>query len=117
MSSYLTDSDISRDYGHMSFGTGRYALGLLWYSCITGNPTDDVSYLPKQEDLNPELLKKAPFDEVKPDYIPIIREAIENAIASPYAITPSRYTGESGVSEDGGNITDRIAAAGGEQIE
>ena len=31
MSSYLTDKDISRDYGHMSLGLGRYALGLLWY--------------------------------------------------------------------------------------
>ena len=28
---------IHRDTYHATYGLGRYALGLLWYSCLTGN--------------------------------------------------------------------------------
>lgn len=117
MSSYLTDKDISRDYGHMSLGLGRYALGLLWYAYITGGSIEDVKYIPSLEDVRPVLLEKYSFDGVRAEYLPIVKEAIENALKSPYAITPSRYTGVTAEFEDGGNIAERIAAVGGEQIE
>jgi len=117
MSSYLTDKDISRDYGHMSLGLGRYALGLLWYAYITGGSIEDVKYRPSLEDVRPVLLEKYSFDGVRAEYLPIVKEAIENALKSPYAITPSRYTGVTTEFEDGGNIAERIAAVGGEQIE
>ena len=64
MSSYLFDKDISRDYGHMSLGLGRYALGLLWYCYLTGGSAEDVSFIPKESDVSPALLEKFTFDEI-----------------------------------------------------
>ncbi len=118
MSSYLSDKDISRDYGHMSLGLGRYALGILWYCYLTGGSVSDVKYLPTLADVRPVLLEKYTFDGVNPDYIPIVKEAIENALKSPYEITPSRFVSENKCAvSDGGNIDDRIAAVGGEKLE
>ena len=118
MSSYLCDKDISRDYGHMSLGLGRYALGLLWYTYISGGRIEDVSYVPTLADVRPALLEKYEFDGVSPEYMPIVKEAIENALEKPYTVTPSRFVSlDKADTADGGDINERIAAVGGEQVE
>lgn len=97
MSSYLTDVDIARDYGHMGLTLGRYALGLLWYVCLTGGSLDDVTYIPASDAVSEET--KAPFIEkynhvhyeITDADMLVVREAIENSIRSPFEITESVY--------------------------
>jgi len=119
MTSYLTDGDISRDYGHMGLGFGRYVLGLLWYAFFTGGSPDDVRFVPRREDVSPALLEKYAFDEVTDEKLAVAREAIANALAHPYTITASAYA-QPGVKSsvmDRMNIDEHIAAVGGEQME
>ena len=98
ISSYLTDGDISRDYGHMGLTLGRYALGLLWYCYLTGGSVSDVKYVPEPEDANEELRKTYAESynhthlKITETDLALIREAVENALASPFAITESVYT-------------------------
>ena len=97
MSSYLTDKDIARDYGHMGLTLGRYALGLLWYCVLTGGSVDDVTYVPTPDEVSEET--KATFREkwghvhldITESDMLVVKEAIENALKSPYEITGSRY--------------------------
>ena len=119
MSSYLTDKEISRDYGHMSLGFGRYALGLLWYCYLTGVTPSDVSFIPKEEDVDPTLLEKFSFDVITEKKLEIAREAIENALAHPYEITKSNYkqSEEKVIEMEALNIDEQIAAVGGEHLE
>ena len=119
MTSHLTDKDISRDYGHMSLGLGRYALGLLWYCYLTGGSVGDVKFVPHIDDLNPDLLERFTFDEVKEENMLIVKEAIENALAKPFEITKSKYSSRenAAVVMDEMNIDEHIAAVGGEQLE
>lgn len=37
-------NQIHRDTYHASYGLGRYALGLLWYHCLTGNSVSDNDF-------------------------------------------------------------------------
>jgi len=118
MSSYLTDKDISRDYGHMSLGLGRYALGILWYCFFTGGKPNEVSFVPRLENVRVELLEKYSFDEILPENLRVAHEAIENALSSPFAVTPSRFTAEVADSAmDKMSIDEHIAAVHGEQVE
>lgn len=119
MSTYLTDRDISRDYGHMGLGFGRYALGLLWYSYLTGGSSDDICFIPMRDDVAPELLKRFDFDEVTEEKMIIAKEAISNAIAHPYEITKSKFalSDSKAVVYDELNIDEHIAAVGGEHLE
>lgn len=117
MSSYLTDKDISRDYGHMGLGFGRYALGLLWYSYLTGGSPDDISFVPKISDVSEELLARYEFDEVTEDKLVIAKEAIANALAHPYEITASRYTPTSGKALVMGEVSIDEHTKDGERLE
>ena len=98
VSSYLTDKDIARDYGHMGLTLGRYALGLLWYVCLTGGSIDDVSYKPGASDISEESKEsfKEKYNHIHLDItdadMMIVREAIDNAKAKPYEVTQSRFT-------------------------
>ncbi len=73
--SYIGDT-ITRDGYHMTFDRGRYTLGLTWYCRLTGGSPDDITWVPEAY---PELAND----------LPAIREAVRNAIATPYAVTPS----------------------------
>ena len=119
MSSYLTDEDIARDYGHMGLGFGRFVLGLLWYSYITGGSVDDISFIPTPYEVHPELLERFVFDEVTEEKMIIAKEAITNALAHPYEITKSEFAslGDKSIVMDNLNIDEHIAAVGGEHVE
>ena len=99
-SSYLTDRDISRDYGHMGLTLGRYALGLLWYCYLTGGSVEDVKYIPEPEDANEELrIKYAESHnhthlKITDKDLAVIKEAVTNALQKPFEITQSVYTSD-----------------------
>ena len=42
---------IHRDTFHASLGLGRYALGLVWYKCLTGNDIADNSFCDFDEEI------------------------------------------------------------------
>ena len=50
---------IHRDTYHARYGLGRYALGLLWYSVLTGNSIADNSFCDFDEEVTPEEVKIA----------------------------------------------------------
>lgn len=37
-------SNVQRDPAHVSLGIGRYALGLLWYSVLTGRDISKIDF-------------------------------------------------------------------------
>ena len=76
--SYLDDS-LSHDTYHMSYGTGRYAVGLTWFSFFTGI---DARYI----DWVPESYPKIAEDSAA------IANAVNQAIKNPFEITQSPYT-------------------------
>lgn len=98
VSSYLEDVDISRDYGHMGLTLGRYALGLLWYCYYTGGSVDDVTYIPTADLISAEEKAKYKLEyghthlDITEEDMLIVKEAIENALKTPYEITQSKYT-------------------------
>jgi len=75
--SYVGDI-VTRDGYHLSYNYGRYTAALTWFSYITGFSPDSVSYTPPKHStvLNRNLSA--------------IREAVANAIETPYSVTPSR---------------------------
>lgn len=56
---------IYRDTFHASLGIGRYALGLLWYSILTGNNIKNNSFIKTDEKISDnyiEIIKKCVSD-------------------------------------------------------
>ncbi len=97
VSSYLTDADIARDYGHMGLTLGRYALGLLWYCVLTGGKPEDVAYVPTPEEVSEQTREsfKEKYNHTHLNIteadMAVIKEAIANAILKPFEITESIY--------------------------
>ena len=50
---------VHRDTFHASYGLGRYALGLLWYSVLTGNDIKDNSFRDFDEEVSKDELETA----------------------------------------------------------
>ena len=72
---YLGDT-ITRDGYHMNYDFGRYQLGLVWCSVLTGGDIDAVDYIPSQ------------YPDVK-ELLPLLKESAKSAIAEPFKITDS----------------------------
>ncbi|HIZ83277.1 MAG TPA: DUF4886 domain-containing protein [Firmicutes bacterium] len=75
--SFLGDT-LTRDGYHMSYNLGRYAVGLTWILKIAGWSIDDVTFTPSAA-------------EVPASYLPMIKEAVKNAVANPWEVTRSSY--------------------------
>lgn len=75
--SYIGDV-LTRDGYHLSYNLGRYIAGLTWLHAITGLPLDDLTWVPNTA-------------EVPAHYLPVIKEAVEAAVAQPFVITISSY--------------------------
>ncbi len=73
--SFLGDT-LTRDGYHLSEGIGRYVAGLTWAKAL-GLALDGLEYLP---------------DGIPASYLPMLKEAAEKAVASPYAVTASTHT-------------------------
>lgn len=50
-------SPVWRDYGHLSYGIGRFAVGLLWYKVLTGNDIMENTFIDTDEPISCEELK------------------------------------------------------------
>jgi hypothetical protein len=75
--SYIGDA-LTRDGYHLSYNLGRYIAGLTWFHAITGQPIDEITWVPSGV-------------EIPPAYMPIIKEAVQAAVVNPFAVTPSSY--------------------------
>ena len=84
--SYLSSAtdgtgDINRDWGHLNYGLGRYALGLIYYAYLTGESIDDFTWVPTIDMVGSEA---DGFAEITPEKLAIIKDAIKYALANPY---------------------------------
>jgi len=73
--SLLGDTD-TRDGYHMSYGYGRYLVGLMFIKAITGINIEGIAYAPSGVD-----------DEKKA----VAVESVNNAFSTPFAVTNSAY--------------------------
>ena len=76
--SYLGDT-LTRDGYHLSYDIGRYTAALTWYKELTGADITDLTVVPKQ------------YGNIA-DHLPAIKEAVNNAVANPFEVTPSTHT-------------------------
>ena len=76
--SYFGDS-LTRDGYHLNYEEGYYTAALAWFAYITGGSMDNIEWTP------------AAYPNLK-DHIPVMREAVKNAIDKPYEVTNSTFT-------------------------
>ncbi len=76
--SYFGDK-LTRDGYHLNLGEARYTAALTWFSYLTGGDIDGVDWVPKNY---PGLS----------DHLGALREAVKNAVKSPYKVTESTFT-------------------------
>ncbi|MBQ2875669.1 MAG: DUF4886 domain-containing protein [Clostridia bacterium] len=89
-----TAGDITRDWGHMNYGLGRYAIGLLYYAYLTGESVDDITWVPTP-DMVAGTSEATGFAEIDAEKLALIKEAIKYALANPYGedYTPTNGDG------------------------
>ncbi|MBQ2253120.1 MAG: DUF4886 domain-containing protein [Clostridia bacterium] len=75
--SYIGDTLTADGYHLNSFGS--YIIGYSWYKTLTGDPLTELKYLP-------DSLNLTEADQA------IILESVNNAAATPFAVTPSQHT-------------------------
>lgn len=78
--SYLGDA-LTRDGFHLSYNLGRYIAAMTWLKAITGWSIDDIGYVPCSS-------------EILSSDLPLIKEAVNNAVACPFEVSPSSYKTE-----------------------
>jgi predicted small lipoprotein YifL len=76
--SYLGDN-LTRDGYHLSADIGRYTAALTWYKELTGADITDLTTVPQA------------YSYIS-QYLPAIKEAVNNAIEKPFEVTPSTFT-------------------------
>ena len=90
--SYLSLDDIMRNK-HLGYGIGRYAAGLTFVKALTGISVDNIDYIPTAD------TEGHTFNYTDVDKAPVI-EAVNNAIATPFAVTSSELVKEELKPED-----------------
>lgn len=91
-STTLDNLEIYRDYAHVT-DFGRLAAAYSWYCVLTGKDITECE-IPAMN--HKVLLNKVAYNtgvdmELSEEYRAILIEAVGNAIANPYAVTPSAY--------------------------
>ncbi len=76
-SSYLGDT-LTRDGFHLTYDIGRYTAALMWFKELTGESLSEITAVP------------AEYPNVSL-YLPVIKEAVDNAYANKLEITQSDY--------------------------
>ncbi len=76
-SSYVGEA-LTRDGFHLSYDYGRYSTALCWFTVLTGESIDELDWVPG----NRKFLA---------EHFAVIREAVNNAVKTPYAVTQSSY--------------------------
>ena len=75
--SYLGDK-LTRDGYHLNYTDGRYTAALTWFAYLTGGSVEKISWVPESN------------QSVRDNLAPI-REAVTNALATPYSVTNSTH--------------------------
>ena len=93
MSTYMPKAgDITRDWGHLNYGVGRYAMALTFYVYLTGGNVEDITFMPKYvEEMKEYPENEAVFTDVDENNLEVIREAVNNAMKNPYSVTESEW--------------------------
>ena len=78
--SHLGDT-LNRDGIHLTLDLGRYLAGLVWVKTLTNRSIDNIDYVPANY--------AASFGG---DVLPLLKEAANNAVREPFAVTNSSYT-------------------------
>ena len=91
-SSYLTEKDIHRDYGHAT-DMARVMTSYVWYCKLMGIEQLDAIHL----DAIPKVFLKSTQDKTRDRPLTeaekaVMLESINNALANPLQMTQSRYT-------------------------
>lgn len=76
--SYIGDN-VTRDGHHLSHNLGRYTAGLTWFHKITGDSLAEITWVPNQVEITPQILE-------------IVKEAVLSAVENPLQISPSAHT-------------------------
>lgn len=91
MSSYLTEKDLLRDYGHAT-DLGRVIAAYTWYCALAGvEQLEEIKLdtVPKQFFRS----SKSPVDWIlTEDEKALILESVNNALKDPLKVTPSQFT-------------------------
>ncbi len=74
--SYIKDR-VTRDGRHLN-NLGKYLAGMTYLKAITGCSIDSISWLPES-------------DKVYKSYLPVIREAVNDAVENPFSVTKSSH--------------------------
>ena len=77
--SYLGDT-LTRDGYHLSYDIGRYTAALVWYKELFGADLTDLTVVPKN------------YSYIA-SHLPAIKEAVNNALANPFEVTPCTVAG------------------------
>ena len=91
--SYLGDT-ITRDGYHLSLDIGRYTAALVWYKQLFGADLTDLTVVP------------GAYPAVA-QHLDAIKEAVNNAIETPFAVTPSTFTERAEINLTEMNDSDR----------
>ncbi|MGE4490039.1 MAG: DUF4886 domain-containing protein [Kiritimatiellales bacterium] len=67
---------LTRDGFHMSLNLGRYIVGMTWVKALTGVSIDNITWVPDTNTVPATLL-------------PVIKEAVNKAVNTPFAVTES----------------------------
>ena len=91
-SSYLTEKDLHRDYGHAT-DMARVMTSYVWYCKLMGIEQLEAIHL----DAIPKVFLKSTVDKTQDRPLTeaekaIMLESINNALADPLHVTPSQYT-------------------------
>ena len=92
--SYITDVQIQRDARHLNYGIGRYIASLTFFKALTGESIDGMTYPTSDTEGHSATTGDSKYwvsfaytDEINA----ICIESANNAIANPYAVTPTQY--------------------------
>ena len=74
--SFIGDT-FNRDGFHLDYNYGRYLAGLTWFHKISGQPIDDITYIPN--------------NSFSAEYLDVLKEAAKNAVLNPFEVTQSSF--------------------------
>ncbi len=85
-SSYVGDI-LTRDGYHLSYDFGRYTAALTWFAYFTGASPSKVDWVPSN------------YKALLSSNLPVIQEAVSNAIKTPYSVTKAKITNPGGAKD------------------
>ncbi|MBR4873466.1 MAG: DUF4886 domain-containing protein, partial [Clostridia bacterium] len=83
--SYIGDTLHRDESTHLTYDIGCYTVGLTWACYLTGLSPYDIEWLPTGKNYKDVAIVEGSIESA----IDVIREAVANALETPFAVTPS----------------------------